>query len=117
MESRLSDELSHLVGRFGIVIIGQVMLGSISLPEAIQTEINLAQQTRMRARSRADTLDTLRETLVAQPSRAWDKVIEVEAVDAMARSGRPPVFPFSAGWGWEAFKDRVDGRSQNGKDL
>jgi heme A synthase len=96
LESRLTDELPHLVGRLGIVIIGQVMLGSISLPETVQAEINLAHQARMCSKARADTLNTLRETLDAQPSRAWEKVIELEAVEAMARSGAPHFFPYSA---------------------
>ncbi len=117
LESRLTDQLPHLVGRLGIVIIGQVMLGSILLPETVQAEINLAQQARMRAKARADTLDTLRETLGAQPSRAWEKVIEFEAVEAMARSGAPHFLPYAAGWGWDVFTGRANGKSRNGKDV
>jgi hypothetical protein len=93
------------------------MLASIALPEAVQAEINSAQRARIHAQARADVLDTLREALGAQPDGAWEKVIEVEAVDAMARSGMPLFIPYSKGWIVDVPSSQAVGKSQNGKDV
>jgi regulator of protease activity HflC (stomatin/prohibitin superfamily) len=117
LEDRLAKQLSHQVQRLGVEILDEVMLASIALPEAVQAEINSAQRARIHAQARADVLDTLREALGAQPDGAWEKVIEVEAVDAMARSGMPLFIPYSKGWIVDVPSSQAVGKSQNGKDV
>lgn len=110
LEDCLANQLPRHVSRLGIVIQGLVMLGDITLPERVQAELNLAHQARTHARARAEALNALRETLSTQPERAWEKAIEVEAIDALARNGVPVLFPFSTGWEVGAFRSRADGK-------
>lgn len=111
LEDRLTRELPRQVNWLGVDISGLVMLGNITLPGAVQAEINLAHQARIQARARADALNALREVLGAQPDRAWEKVIEVEALEALARNGVPVFFPHAIGGDVGAFRGRVDGKS------
>jgi regulator of protease activity HflC (stomatin/prohibitin superfamily) len=111
LEDCLANELPRHVGWLGVDISGRVMLGNIALPETVQAEINLAHQTQIHVRARAYTLNELREVLNAQPDRAWEKVIEVEAVDALGRNGAPVLFPYSTVWRAGAFRSRADGES------
>jgi regulator of protease activity HflC (stomatin/prohibitin superfamily) len=98
LEACLTRELAGRVGWLGIVISDRVMLCHIALPESLQAEINRAQQTRIHARARADALNVLRERIGTQPDHLWDKVLEVEAIDTMARHGAPVFFSNLAGW-------------------
>ena len=106
LEECLTRELPGRVGWLGIAISGHVMLRDITLPEPLQAEINRAQQTRIHARARAATLNALREILGVQPDQAWETVVELEAVDAMARNGVPILFPQSASRNSVASDDR-----------
>jgi len=107
IEKSLTCELPGRVQWLGIAISGQVMLRHISLPETLQAEINRAQQTRIYTRARADALTTLRETLGTQLDKAWEAIIELEAVAAVGRNGVPIFFPYAA--------DRAGGASKNRK--
>jgi regulator of protease activity HflC (stomatin/prohibitin superfamily) len=110
LEDSLTDGLRHQVDRLGIVICDSVMLGHTGLPAALQAEIHLAHQARIHAMARVDALNALRETLDVQPERAWDKVLQVEAVDAMGRNGVPVFYPFVVGWGDGTASGRVNGK-------
>jgi hypothetical protein len=111
LEDCLTRELPCQVNWLGVDISGPVMLGNITLPGAVQAEINLAHQACIQARARADALNALGEVLGAQPNRAWEKVIEVEALEALARNGVPVFFPHVIDGGVGAFRSRVDGKS------
>ena len=113
--AQFEDALTHTLPRhvnwLGIELLGQVMLGGITLPEAIQTELNLAQQAQIRARTKADVLNMLKEVLGTQPARAWEHVIEAELVDAMARNGVPVYLPYSTDWGMKTVHSKVNGKA------
>ncbi len=88
------------------------MLGNIVLPEVVQAEINQAQLVRIQAQAKADALNVLGEALGAQPDQAWKKVLEVEAIDALAQNGVPVFHPYSSTyWSGGISRNRTDGNS------
>jgi regulator of protease activity HflC (stomatin/prohibitin superfamily) len=102
LEDCLTQDLADRVSGLGLTISGRVMLGHIALPDLLQAEINRAQQMRIHAQARADVVNTLREALAIQPDGIWETIIELEAIEAMGRSGAPIVFPYSVSHNGEA---------------
>jgi regulator of protease activity HflC (stomatin/prohibitin superfamily) len=89
VENCLLRELPRRLDGLGLAISGPIMLGSIELPEAVQAEINRAEQIRIQTSARADALNVLREAFGAQPDRAWEQVMEFEAIGALAQQSLP----------------------------